>query len=74
MLMILFLLANLSSEGNMIPRSVPDIPMEVKTIQEILVKLGDYSSLGEDEDLAFNIFQLSEVLVEVGKFLWISSL
>ncbi len=53
--------------GNMIPRELPVLPMEVKIVQEILTKLGDYSSLGEDEDITSNISELANVLVEVGK-------
>lgn len=51
----------------MIPRELPVLPMEVKIVQEILTKLGDYSSLGEDEDITSNISELANVLVEVGK-------
>jgi hypothetical protein len=50
----------------MIPRAVPNIPMEVRTVQEILTKLGDYSSLEEDDDIFQNIHELSNVLIEVG--------
>jgi hypothetical protein len=50
----------------MIPRAVPNIPMEVRTVQEILTKLGDYSSLEEDDDIIQNIYELSNVLIEVG--------
>lgn len=52
--------------GSMIPRKLPDVPENVKTIQAILTKLGDFTIMTEEDDLNQNIQDLAKVFAEVG--------
>lgn len=52
----------------MVPRSEPVIPQQVKLAQQIILRLGDYSSMDEEEnDIAGNVKALNEILLSVGK-------
>lgn len=55
--------------GNMVPRKEVEVPNQVKLAQQILLKLGDYSSLSDEESLSSNIKALNEILLAVGRFL-----
>jgi hypothetical protein len=52
--------------GSMVPRKLPDVPENVKTVQALLIKLGDFTSLTEEDDLNQNIQDLANVFAEVG--------
>jgi hypothetical protein len=58
---------NPRAKGNLIPRKVAEMAEEVRIVRDILLKLGDYSSLDEDEDMINRIYELSQALVEVGQ-------
>ena len=53
--------------GGMQERREEPIPTQVKLAQQIVGRLGDYSSMTEDDDLVANIQALAGIFTTVGK-------
>lgn len=54
--------------GNMFPRKQAVLPQQVQLAQEIITKLGDYSTMSDDNDLIANIQGSAMVFSSVGKY------
>ncbi len=54
------------SKGRIIPRAVPERPQGLQVLQELTLKVGDFSSLQENEDYISNIGEFANIVAENG--------
>lgn len=69
---VLFLLSLYFSASRMIPLPLPEIPSKLQELQELTLRLGDFTSLG-DEDYIEYTKALAEVAIAKGKVLYMSN-
>lgn len=54
----------------MVEKKEAEVPDRVKLARQILMQLGDYSNMAEDDDVIENIKALAQLFVNVGKTDW----
>lgn len=69
---VLFFLSLYFSASRMIPLPLPEIPSKLQELQELTLRLGDFTSLG-DEDYVEYTKALAEVAIAKGKVLYTSN-